>query len=106
MNRALVVVMSASLTLWGCGSDGGSDGGDGGASQSELADLLVAQGVDVGFSEQCVRDKTDELSDEDAQFLIDNFDASDTEDFSSELQNWVDGLIECLDGSGVPDTSG
>jgi len=100
MNKALVVMMSASLALWGCGSDGG-----GGSTQSELADLLVGQDVGVGFDEQCVRDKTEELSDEDAQFLIDNIDATDTEGFSAELQDWADGLIDCLEDPEMTDAS-
>ena len=105
MNKVLIVLFGVSLALVGCGSDGDSSGSDSGTTQSELADLLVAQGEGVGFDEQCVRDKADELSDEDAQFLIDNIDASDTEDFSAELQAWVDGLFECLDDSGVTETT-
>lgn len=105
MNKTLVVMMSASLALWGCGSDGGGNDGSGGEAQSELADLLVEQSAGVGLDEQCVRNKTAELSDEDAQFLIDNVDASDTEGFSSELQNWVDDLMECLDNADVTDTT-
>ncbi len=96
MKRALAVVLAASLTLWGCGS---GDDGDAGAKQSELADLLVAETEGVTFDEQCVRDKTADLSEDDAQFLIDNIDATDTEGFSSELQSWVDSLFECLDDS-------
>ncbi len=74
MNKVLVAVFGVSLALSSCGSDGDSGTGDSGATQSELADLLVAQGAGVGFDEQCIRDKTDELSDQDAQFLIDNID--------------------------------
>ena len=105
MNKVLVAVFGVSLALSSCGSDGGGSDGDSGATQSELADLLVAEGESVGFDEQCVRDKTAELSDEDAQFLIDNIDASDTEGFSSELQTWVDGLFDCLDDSDMTETS-
>jgi hypothetical protein len=95
MNKTLVLMVSASLALWGCGSDDSSGGGDL-AMQSQLADLLVEQSEGTGVDEQCIRDKADELSDEDAQFLIDNIDASDTEGFSSELQEWIDSLNECL----------
>lgn len=77
--------------MWGCGSD---DDGAGG-SQSELADLLLQDSAGV-VDEDCIRDKTNELPDEDAQFLIDNFEATDTEGFSDELQGWVDGLIDCF----------
>jgi hypothetical protein len=44
----------------------------------------------------CISDKTGELSDDDAQFLIDNIDA-DADGFSSELQVWVASLIDCVD---------
>jgi hypothetical protein len=105
MNKVLVAVFGVSLALSSCGSDGGGSDGDSGATQSELADLLVAEGESVGFDEQCVRDKTAELSDEDAQFLIDNIDSSDTEGFSPELQTWIDGLFDCLDDSDTTETS-
>lgn len=107
MKRILAIMVTGSLVLWGCGSDddGDSGGSDGGAAQTELADLLVAQVDGVGIDEQCLRDKTDELSDEDAQFLIDNIDATDTEGFSTELQAWADGLVECLGDAGVTDTT-
>jgi hypothetical protein len=105
MNKVLVAVFGVSLALSSCGSDGDGGGGDTGGTQAELADLLLAEAEGVGFDEQCVRDKTDELSDEDAQFLIDNIDVSDTEGFSSELQTWIDGLFECLDDSDVTETS-
>ncbi|TFH20620.1 MAG: hypothetical protein E4H05_01880 [Acidimicrobiales bacterium] len=98
MNRALVILVGASLSLWGCGGSDSSGDGGGGGTQSELADLLVAQDVG-GFDEQCVRDKSADLSDDDAQFLIDNIDATDTEGFSADLQSWAEGLLDCLDGS-------
>jgi hypothetical protein len=104
MNKVLVAVFGVSLALSSCGSDGDS-GGDSGATQTELADLLVDQSGGVGIDEQCIRDKTGELSDEDAQFLIDNIDVSDTEGFSPELQTWIDGLFDCLDDSDVTETS-
>lgn len=86
-----MLLASMSLLLWGCGSD--DDGG--GELQSDVADLLLEDSVGV-VDEQCIRDKADELSDEDAQFLLDNIDATDTEGFSSDLEDWVDGLIECF----------
>ena len=103
MNRVLVAVFGVSLALSSCGSDGG--GNDSDAKQSELVDLLVDQAEGVGFDEQCIRDKAEDLSEDDAQFLIDNFDSSDTESFSSELQTWIDGLIDCLDDSDMTETS-
>jgi hypothetical protein len=103
MNKVLVAVFGVLLALTSCGSDGGSS--DSGATQSELADLLVEQAQGVGLDEECIRDKTAELSEQDAQFLIDNIDSTDTEGFSSELQTWIDGLIECLDDSETTETS-
>lgn len=95
MKKALVALAGMSLLVAGCGSDGG--GGDDGSPQSELADLLVAQDVGFPFDEDCVRDKTAELSDDEAQFLVDNIDATDTETFSPELQRWAEDLLECAD---------
>ena len=92
MRRTTALLAAASLFLWGCGGD---DDDGGGEAQSELADLLVADAV--GTDEQCLRDKTAELSDEDAQFLIDNFDTTDTSGFSSDVQEWINGLVDCID---------
>ena len=91
MKKLMAAVAVASMLLIGCGSDGDS-GGSG--AQEELADLLVTE--EAGFDEECVRDKTDELSDDDAQFLVDNIDATDTEAFSEGLQEWVLGLFDCV----------
>ena len=66
-------------------------------TQTELADLLVQN--EALFDEQCISDKTAELSDEDAQYLIDNIDATDVEGFSTDLQAWVETLIDCVDGA-------
>jgi major membrane immunogen (membrane-anchored lipoprotein) len=94
MKITAVLVASASVLLFGCG---GSDDGGGGSAQTELADLLVEN--EASFEEECVRDKTGELSDDDAQFLIDNFDATDMEGFSTDLEAWADSLIECIPGA-------
>jgi hypothetical protein len=90
MIKRAALVVGASLLMWGCGGDD-----SGGGAQSELADLLLEDSVGV-VDEQCIRDKTDELSDEDAEFLVDNFDASDTEGFGGELEAWIEGLIDCF----------
>ena len=92
MHRTAVLLVGASLLMWGCGSD---DDGSGGASQSELADILLEDSVGV-VDEECIRDKTNELSDEEAEFLLDNIDATDSDGFGSELQDWVEGLIDCF----------
>jgi hypothetical protein len=92
MRRTTALLAIAPLFLWGCGGD---DDDGGGETQSELADMLVADAV--GTDEQCLRDKTAELSDDDAQFLIDNFESTDTSGFSADVQEWIDGLIDCID---------
>jgi hypothetical protein len=89
-----VLVASASLLLFGCGSS--DDGGDGSA-QTELADLLVEN--ESLFDEECVRGRTGELSDDDAQFLVDNIDAADTEGFGEDLEAWVETLFDCVPGA-------
>lgn len=92
MKRYMVALISAPLLLWGCGSD--DDGG--GDAQAELAELLVQDSAGV-VDEECISDKTNELSDEDAEFLIDNFEATGTDGFSTELQAWAASLIDCFD---------
>lgn len=91
MKRTAALLVVAPLLMWGCGGDDDSGGG----AQSELADLLLEDPAGV-VDEQCIRDKTDELSDEDAEFLIDNFDASDTDAFGDELEAWIEGLLDCF----------
>ncbi len=93
MKRSFILLATASLLIWGCGGD---DDGGGGETQSELADLMLEDSAGL-VDEACVRDKADELSDDDAQFLIDNFDATDTSGFDPELESWVNSLIECID---------
>jgi len=87
----LAIGVALAFVSVGCGSD--ADSGD---AQNELADLLISD-VEFGAEPECLREKTGELSDDDAQFLIENFDADGTEDFSTELQEWVLGLFDCFD---------
>ena len=44
----------------------------------------------------CIQHATADLSDEDAEWIIGNY---DSEDFSPELQVWARGLNDCLDFS-------
>jgi hypothetical protein len=93
MKNTAILVATASLALWGCGSN--SDSSASGA-QSELAELLIVEEI-VGADATCVRGKTAELSDDDARFLIENIDATDVAGFSDELQAWAESLLECID---------
>jgi hypothetical protein len=101
MRWPAVILIGTFLAFVGCGSDGGGVG-DGGATQSELAEIFIAIApaeIPEGIDEDCIRDKTAELSDEDAQFVIDNFDVSDVQ-VSDELQAWADSIDTCiLEGS-------
>jgi hypothetical protein len=107
MRWTIVILIGASLTFVGCGSDDG-----GGVTQTELADLFIAIGpaeIPGGIDEGCIRDKTAELSDDDAQWVIDNLDNSDAQP-GSELQAWADGLVTCfidvVDDGEAPETDG
>lgn len=91
----LAIGVALAFVSVGCGSD--ADSGD---SQTELADLLISD-VEFGAEPECIRDKTGELSSEDAQFLIENFDADGTENFSTELQEWVLSLFDCFEGAAL-----
>lgn len=87
---------AAILVFAACGSDD-DGGGDGDGPQAELAALLLEDAT-PGVDSDCISDKTADLSDEDAQFLIDNIE-SDAEDFDEDLQAWVDELFECFSGA-------
>jgi hypothetical protein len=92
MKSVAVVLIIGSFALWGCGDD---DGAGDGEVQAELAGLL-AQGAELGVDAGCVRDKIGELSDDQAQFLIDNIESDSTDGFDLELQRWIADLSECV----------
>ena len=94
MKKIATILIGASLTFVPLGCGGGDD--NDGEAQKALAALLSAD-VEFGMDTDCISDKTDELSDNDAQFLIDNIDADSADGFSSELQLWVASLFECSD---------
>jgi hypothetical protein len=93
MKKILTVLVGASLAFVPLGCGGGDDSD--GEAQAELA-ALMSSDVEFGVDTDCISDKTGELSDDDAQFLIDNIDA-EADGFSSELQVWVASLIDCVD---------
>lgn len=77
-------------------------GGDEDGPQAELAAELV-DGVEFEVDETCVRERTDQLSDDDARFLLDNFDARSSSEFDDDLRSWIDGLFDCVVGADPTD---
>jgi hypothetical protein len=73
MRRVIAIAAIATLAIAACGSDddGGGSGGD--SVQDQAADQAIAEaaGEDIQLDEDCVRDVAGELSDEDAQAIID-----------------------------------
>lgn len=88
------------LAVVACLAGAGCGGGSSGANQELLADLMVEEDEFGFMDEECVREKTAELSDEDAQILIDNIDAGDVEGLglSEEAEEWVFTLLACVGG--------
>ncbi len=98
MKRVVPVLIVASFGLGACGD---SDGGGGSGARDELAALLIAD-APPGVETSCLEDKIDELSDEDAQFLIDNVDNASAE-FDADLEAWLFGVMECVESNRVID---
>jgi hypothetical protein len=90
----------AALVLAACGSDGG-----GGASgvQGEAADAAMAAGTDAGFGfdEACVNDLAKQLSDADAQAIVDS--GGQNSDLSPEGEALSDDLLGCIDNDDLID---
>ena len=92
MRTSRILAVTACFTVSACG------GGSSGANQELLADLMVEEDSFGFMDEDCVREKTAELSDEDAQILIDNIDADDVEGLglSDDAEEWVFTLLACI----------
>lgn len=93
MRKLAGVLTIAAIAMIGCSDD---DGGDGSDLQGELATLLQ-QDVDFGVDKDCLTEKTEELTDQQAEFLIENFDAESADGFDAEIQAWVASLVDCVD---------
>ena len=78
-----------------CSSDG--DGGGGDSLQQQVADQTVEQmsGDDVTVDDGCVQEKADQLSDEDAQAILDT-DLGGDADVSDEAKEIAASLVECI----------
>lgn len=85
----------ALTSIAACGDD---DDGGSGSAQDQVADMTIEQlGVDEGVDvdADCVRDKAHELSDDDAQVVIDAG-LSGEADVSADGQAVAASLVECL----------
>ncbi len=95
-HRLVAGLAVSALALAACGDDDG-----GGSPQDEVADLLLGdlegedlEGVEV--DEDCIRDVTGQLSDEDAQAIIDAGPDGEA-DISDAGEEVGFGVLECID---------
>lgn len=102
---AAVGIIAALLTACGGGDD---------SAQDQVADEFLDQiDDDAAFDEDCVRDAFGELSDDDAQAVLDSLDSGDEPDIGLEAAGVIDDLMSCADvgaliddiGSDLPDVS-
>jgi hypothetical protein len=97
-SRLVATISIAALALAACG------GGDGGA-QDEVADMVIeemeAEGADV--DEDCVKDATGDLSDDDAQKILDAGPDGNADDLSEEAQAAAGKLLGCIGLDSVVD---
>ena len=102
--RILAATAAATLLLAACGGDDDS-GGD--SPQDQVADMMIdalnaefeseeLQGV-ASLDEDCVRDAAGELSDDDAQKIIDAGPDGDPEGLSTSAEEAAASLLECVD---------
>ena len=95
-SRLFATLSVAALTLAACG------GGD--STQDEVADMMIeeleAEGMDV--DEDCVRDAAGELSDDDAQAIVDAGPDGDP-DVSDEAMAAASSLMGCVDLGSIVD---
>ena len=101
MNKTIISVLAAgTLVLAACNSD------DGGASgvQGEAAQQAIDQAADEGIEldEGCVNDLANDLSDEDAQAIVDAGPDGDA-DLSETGEATTAELLDCIDPDALVD---
>lgn len=103
--RLFGTIAIAALALTACGGDDdGGAGGGGGSAQDQVADMMIevlneaseVEGVEVDVDEDCIRDKVGELSDEDAQAIIDAGPEGDP-DVSDQAEVIGESMFDCVD---------
>ena len=114
--RLFAGIAIAALALTACGGDddggggaGGGGGGGGGSTQDQVADMMMdvldeaseIDGVEgIEIDEDCIRDKVGELSDSDAQAILDAGPDGDPE-VSDEAELIGESVFDCIDLSGI-----
>lgn len=96
-SRVLVGIGVGALVLSACGGGGGP--------QDEVADMVLDEmsGEDVEMDEECVRDAAQELSDDDAQKILDAGPGGNATDLSPEADAAANSLINCVDTDAIVD---
>ncbi len=104
--KKLVTAAIVAVTLLAaCGSDDGGSGSDGGGDQTKAADALMksAEEEDIALDEDCVREVSAKLTDEDAKLILDSID-SDGEPTLSDAGEVLKGeIFGCIDASQLVD---
>lgn len=107
-SRLFATISIAALALAACGGDddgGGSGGGDG-SPQDQVADMMM-EVLDEGMTgeemegasvdEDCIREKLGQLSDDDAQKILDAGPEGDPEGLSDAADEIGTSIVECVD---------
>lgn len=105
-SRFLVTISIAALALVACGGDDDGGGGGGNSPQDQVADMMMdvldeTTGTEemegVTIDEDCIRDKVDQLSDEDAQLILDAGTGPEPEGLSDSANEIGETILECVD---------
>lgn len=103
MNKTFISVLAvAALALAGCSDD--DDGGGLSEAQQTAADQAVAQGAeaDMEIDQACVEDLASQLTEQDAQAIVDAGIDGDAE-LSAEGETLTADLFNCIDESAIID---
>jgi len=101
MRKITALLASSVLLVAACGGDDDSASG----VQSDAADEIIQQADDANLNpdENCIRDKAANLSDEDAQKIVDAG-SSDTPNLSPEGVTVVADAMSCVSGQAMLDS--
>lgn len=96
--RLISSLAIAALALSACGGSGSS------GSQGEVADLMLAEAEkeDIELDDDCVRDVAGQLSDDDAEKLLEAGVDGDAE-LSADGEALADDIVRCLDTDALVD---